>query len=184
MLIMAFIVAVGTALVSLTSMGTKMGGSLRTYDEALGAAEAGFEAARSVIEDNFLRGIWTSFQGHYVTKPAGIDLPLKSGGPNPAYFRCRTDEQLLTDFDANGDGTADVANVLYFQQPYITSQYGGMVTKYVYTAFLIDDDAGAKTPDHNSALLVCLGSVREGTRLVKSARLEISLGVALSGTKK
>jgi hypothetical protein len=186
MLIMAFIAAVGTALVSLTGMGTKMAGSLRTYDDALGAAEAGFEASRSVIEGSFVSGAWTTFDRHYVDQPTGIDLPLQSGNPNPSYFRCRTDEQLLSDFDSNGDGTPNVSNLLFFQQPYIVSQYGGMVTKYVYTAFLIDDDAAANPSnrDHSSALLVVIGSVRDGTRVLKSSRLEVNLAVAAGGKGK
>lgn len=184
-LIMAFIAAVGTALVSLTGMGTKMAGSLRTYDDALGAAEAGFEASRSVIEGNFVSGAWTTFDKHYVDKPNGIDKPLKQGSPNPDYFRCRTDEQLLSDFDANGDGTPDpsIKNILFFQTPYIVSQYGGMVTKYVYTAFLIDDDSGTSKKDDSSALLVVIGSVRDGQRILKTARLEITLGVSAGGKK-
>jgi len=176
-LIIAFLVAIGIPLLTLTGAGPKISGSFRLHDEAFNAAEAGFDAAWKLIEDNITSGQWTNFTGHYLIQPTGIDIPLDgSGQPNAAYFRRKTDQQLLSSFDTNGDGTADVANLIYFQQTFALDGQGNTDTRWTYTIFLINDEAGAGTADPADALLVAIGVVRSGTRILDSVRLEVHIG--------
>jgi hypothetical protein len=176
-MVIAFLISVGVPLLLLTSNGPKVSGSFRLHDEALNAAEAGFDAARAAIEGFFSAGSWINFTGHYVTQPTNIDIPLDAGGnPNAAYFRRQTDQALLSAFDSNGDGTPEVANLLAFQQTFATDGQGNTDPRYAYTVFLINDEAGAGTADPADALLICIGVVRAGTRILDSVRLEIKVG--------
>lgn len=61
-LIAAGMAALGLSLLTLTSMGPKMAGGLRAQEEAFNAAEAGFDAARAIIEDHFAVGDWADFR--------------------------------------------------------------------------------------------------------------------------
>ncbi len=177
-LIIAFLVAIGIPLLTLTSAGSKTSGSFRLHDEAFNAAEAGFDAARKWIDGQFAAGQWTNFTGHYLIQPTGIDLPFDaSGNPNAAYFRRKTDKELLTSFDTNGDGTAEVANLLAFQQTFALDGQGNTDTRWAYTAFLINDEAGAGAVDPADALLVVIGVVRSGSRILDSVRLEVMVGL-------
>ena len=171
-LIVAFLAGIGLSLLTLTSMSPKVSGSLRYHEEAFNAAEAGFDAARLLIQDRMSSGQWTSFDGHYLTQPTGIDLPLVLDSPNSSYFRRKTDQELLQAFDPNGDGTPDVANLLFFNQTLATSAD----FQHTYTVFLINDEAGGGTADARDALLVTIGVVRAGNRILDTARLEILLG--------
>jgi len=174
-LIVAFLAGIGLSLLTLTSMSPKVSGSLRSHEEALNAAEAGFDAARLLIADRMSSGQWASFDGHYLTQPTGIDLPLVLNSPNPSYFRRKTDQELLQAFDPNGDGTPDVPNLLFFNQTFATSGQGQTDLRYTYTVFLINDEAGGGTADARDALLVTIGVIRAGNSILDSVRLEILL---------
>lgn len=177
-LIIAFLVAIGIPLLTLTGAGPKISGSFRLHDEAFNAAEAGFDAARKWIESQFTTGQWVNFTGHYLTQPTGIDIPLDAGGnPNSAYFRRKTDQELLLSFDTNGDGTAEVANLIYFQRTFALDGQGNTDPRFAYTVFLINNKAGAGATDPADALLVAIGVVRSGSRILDSVRLEVQIGL-------
>jgi hypothetical protein len=181
-LISAGLAAIGITLVSLTSMGPRLSGGLRSQEEAFNAAEAGFEAARALVENNLTLGTWPSFSGRYLVQPTGIDVPLISGARNPAYFRNWTDQELLVLFDANGDGTPDVANLLFLNQTFALNEQGQTDTRLSATAFLINKQAGGGTADVNAALLVVIGVVKAGTRILATTRLEIEISFQSQGT--
>lgn len=181
-LISAGLAAIGITLVSLTGMGPKLSGGLRNQEQAFNAAEAGFEAARAAIENNLSLGAWPNFSGRYLVQPTGIDLPLVSGAANAAYFRRKTDQELLGLFDTNGDGTPDVANLLFFNQTFALNELGQTDTTLCATAFLINEKAGAGTVDASSALLVVIGVVRSGTSILATSRLEIEISCQSQGT--
>jgi hypothetical protein len=181
-LVSACLAALGLSLLTLTSMGPKMSGGLRTQEEAFNAAEAGFDAARAVIEDNFATGNWANFSGRTLIIPTGIDVPFISGAVNVAYFRRLTDEELLQLFDAANDGTADVAPLVFFRQTFALDGSGATDRRLVYTAFLINDEAGGGTADASDALLVVIGEVRLGNRTLAATRLEIGLSFLAQGT--
>ena len=174
-IISAGLAAIGITLVALTSMGPKLSGGLRSQEEAFNAAEAGFEAARTAIENNLSLGTWPNFAGRYLVQPTGIDVPLISGAANAAYFRRKTDAELLASFDTNGDGTPEVANLLLFNQTFALNELGQTDTRLTATAFLINKQAGGGTNDPTSALLVVIGAVRAGSQILATARLEIDL---------
>jgi hypothetical protein len=180
-LIAACLAAMGLSLLTLTAMGPKMSGGLRTQEEAFNAAEAGFDAARAEIEDHFAVGDWTDFTGRTLTVPTGIDIAFNAGVANAAYFRRKTDDELMLLFDAAGDGTPDVAPLVFFRQTFAQTGAGAVDTRLVYTAFLIDDEAGGGTTDPSDALLVVIGEVRQGTRTLASTRLEIGLSYQVQG---
>lgn len=181
-LISACLAALGLSLLTLTSMGPKMSGGLRTQEEAFNAAEAGFDAARAVIEDHFAVGVWADFSGRTLTVPTGIDIPFNSGVVNAGYFRRLTDEDILRLFDAAGDGTPDVAPLVFFRQTFALDGSGATDPRLVYTAFLINDEAGGGTADAGDALLVVIGEVRQGTRTLAATRLEIGISFQAEGT--
>ena len=181
-IIAAGLAAIGITLVSLTSMGPKIAGGMRSQEEAFNAAEAGFEAARAAIENNLSLGTWPNFVGRYLVQPTGIDVPLISGAANAAYFRRQTDQELLASFDTNGDGTPEVANLLFFNQTFALNELGQTDTRLTATAFLINKQAGGGGNDPNTALLVVIGAVRAGTRILATARLEIELSCQSQGT--
>jgi hypothetical protein len=181
-IIAAGLAAIGITLVSLTSMGPKIAGGMRSQEEAFNAAEAGFEAARSAIENSLSLGTWPNFAGRYLVQPTGIDLPFISGAANAAYFRRQTDAELLASFDTNGDGTPDVANLLFFNQTFALDETGQTDARLTATAFLINKQAGGGGNDANTALLVVIGAVRAGTRILATTRLEIELSCQGQGT--
>lgn len=180
-LIAAGMAALGFTLLSLTTMGPKISGGLRSQEEAFNAAEAGFNAARVAIEDLFSFGTWTSFAGHYLTQPSNLGLPFILEAPNPGYFRRLTDEELLLAFDPGKDGTADYSPFIYFQQTFALDETSATDLRLTYTAFLIDDEAGGGIADPSDALLVVIGVVRAGTRILSTSRLEIGLAFQLGG---
>jgi hypothetical protein len=175
-IVVAFLLVVGIVLISVTGTGPAVAGNMRLQEQAFNAAEAGFNKAWVAIEDFFIAAGWTSFDGHYLTEPTGIDLPIDAN-----YFRRLTDEDILGLLDQNNDGTADYQNVIFYKVPYINKPSGVVDPNYTYTAFLIDDEAGGGTPDPGDTLLVCIGAVQIGDTLMTS-RLEINLAVQLPGT--
>ena len=183
-LVLAFMLTVGVAVLTVTSSGPKVSATMRYQEEAFNAAEAGFDAARMAIEDLFGSGQWTSFDEHYLTQPTGIDIAFLNGNlasPNPLYFRRLTDEQILNLLDSNHDGICDYpGQVVFFEQPFVYDQQGKLDERYRYTVFLIDDEAGTgQAPDPRDVLMVCIGVVRSGPkltdRILATSRLEIEL---------
>jgi hypothetical protein len=170
-LVMAFLVTVGVALITVTSIGSRVTGNVRAQQEAFNAAEAGFDVSWIAVEDYFLNHAWTSFDGRYLTEPAGIDIPLDVN-----YFRYFTDQELLNILDQDGDGNPDYNNVIFFKQEFISVAGGGTDPRYTYTAFLIDDEAAGGMPNHGDALLICIGTAGTGPRM-STSRLEILLAV-------
>ena len=173
-LVMAFLVTVGIAVITVTGVGSRVAGNIRSQHNAFNAAEAGFDAAWIAIEDSFLEEAWTSFDGHYLVDPNGIDIPLDVN-----YFRKLTDLELLNLLDSNDDGTPDYSNIIFFKQEFIPAQGGGTDPRYTYTTFLIDDERGGGTSDPGDALLVCIGTAGTGTTMTTS-RIEVVLAVELN----
>jgi len=177
--IVAGLAAIGMALLTLTSMGPKMSGGLRSHEEAFNAAEAGFNAAGAVIKGYFGSGAWLNFAGHYLTQPSNIDLAFIGTNVNPNYFRRVPDEELLLALYTAKDGTPDFGPLLFFNQTFATTESGSTDVRLSYTAFLINDEAIGGAADPNDALMVVIGVVRSGTgtsaRIVATSRLEIVL---------
>jgi hypothetical protein len=180
--VIAFLLSVGIMVVTVTSTGPRVSGNVRNQEEAFNAAEAGFDASRVQMENFFSNGTWTSFDGHYLVQPTGIDLPPRDSTPSPLYFRSLSDEELLGLIDPNGDGLPNLPNTIFFQQPFTRTSTGADDLRYTYTAFLINDEAGAGAYDPNDVLLVTIGVVRAGTRILATSRLEVVLAVQQLGT--
>jgi hypothetical protein len=180
--VIAFLLTVGLMVVTVTSTGPKVSGNARNQEEAFNAAEAGFDASLKQMEDLLSNGTWASFDDHYLVEPAGIDLPTINDAMNPLYFRSLSDEELIALIDTNDDGVADVANVIFCRQPFTTTQLGADDLRYTYTTFLINDEAGGGPYDPTDVLLVTIGVVRAGTRVLATSRLEIVLALQQLGT--
>jgi len=175
-IVIAFMLSVGLAVITLTSSGTQVSGNLRLQEHAFEAAEAGFDAAWLALGDFFDNAGWTTFESHYVLEPYGIDIPIDQN-----YFRKQTDMEVMNLIGDYANGTATSANVLFYKQPYVPLQGGGYDPDHTYTAFLINDEAGGGDPNPMDALLVCIGVVDLGGSITTS-RLEIELVVEQPGT--
>ena len=175
--VIAFLLSVGIMVVTVTSTGPKVSANVRNQEEAFNAAEAGFDASRVQMENLFSNGTWVSFDTHYLIQPTGIDVPTLAGAFNPLYFRSLSDEELLGLIDPDGNGLPDLPNTIFFQQPFTKTSAGADDLRYTYTAFLINDEAGAGVVDPNDVLLVTIGVVRAGTRVLATSRLEIVIAV-------
>ena len=162
-MIVAFMLAVGMLLLTITGTSPQASDSLRLQGMAFDAAEAGFNAAWVVLNDNFLNRLTTSFGGQYRTNFAGT--PGLDDPTSPSYFRSLTDEQIVTDIAA--DNTA--ANpALFASEPLATDP------RCSFTVFLINDEApGTITADDNDCILVCIGRGPRNT----FKRLEIVIEV-------
>jgi hypothetical protein len=162
-MIVAFMLAVGMLLLSVTGTSPQVSESLRVQGMAFDAAEAGFNAAWVVLNDNFLNRLTTSFGGQYRTNfggAPGLDDPT-----SPSYFRSLTDEQIVADIAA--DNTA--ANpALFSSEPLATDP------RCSFTVFLINDEApGTIVADDKDCILVCIGRGPRNTY----KRLEIVIEV-------
>jgi hypothetical protein len=175
-LVLAFMLTVGILLVTITSTGSKVTGNIRWQEQAFNAAEAGFDSAYLAIEDFFAGASWTSFDGHYLIDPNGIDIPI-----DDLYFRKKTDAEIFDMLDPTGDGIPDYDNVIFYKTPYIPDGLGGFDNRYTYTVFLIDDEKGGGLADPGDALLICIGAVQLGDTLITS-RVEVELVIELPGT--
>ena len=146
-MIVAFMLAVGMLLLTVTGTSPKAADSLRLQGMAFDAAESGFNAAWSILNDNFLNKIYSSFGGQYRTTYGGA--PGLDDPASPNYFRSLTDEQIVADVAA--DNTA--ANpALFRSEPLATDP------RCEFTVFLINDEApGTITGDDNDCILVCIG---------------------------
>jgi len=174
-LVLVFLQVVGLVLLTVTSSGTKAAGNIRSQQQALNAAEAGFGMAWSEIEILFEDGDWNSFNGHYLLEPSGIDTPQADN-----YFRKLSDPELLELIDPDGDGNPNLNTVIFCREPYIQNQDGSFNPRYTYTVFLIDDEATGGIPDSRDALLVCIGCVGIGKNMT-TTRLEIELSLEDEG---
>jgi hypothetical protein len=176
-MILAFMLSVGLVLIKTTTTGKKVSANIRYQHQAFNAAEAGFDATKIAIEGFFIDSTWINFDGWTLTEPDNIDLPtLSDNSINPNYFRCLTDIQILNKLDANGDGSPDYPNVLFFKWPYILDESGDLDPRFTYTAFLIDDEASGGTPGPNDVLMVCIGTAGTGRNMTTS-RLEIEIAI-------
>jgi hypothetical protein len=157
-MIVAFMLAVGMLLLTVTGTSPKASDSMRLQGMAFDAAEAGFNQAWIVLNNAFLNKIYTSFSGQYRTNyggSPGLDDPL-----SPYYFRRLTDEQIMADV------AADPTNSIFNSEPLVTDP------RCVYTVFLINDEApGTIVADDSDCILVCIGRGPRNTY----KRLEIVL---------
>lgn len=188
-LVVAFMLAVGVAVLTVTSSGPKISASMRYQEEAFNVAEAGFEAARMRISEEG----WSDFGDLYLKglTTGGIDVPFVGNDlntPNPGYFRCMTDEQILSliDNDHNGEpDSAPIEKFIFFEEPYVFGQAEAAQSNNRFTVFLIDKGAGSgAASDPLSALLVCIGVVRSGPnasdRILATSRLEIEVEIGMA----
>jgi Tfp pilus assembly protein PilX len=162
-MIVAFMLAVGMLLLTVTGTSPKAADSMRLQGMAFDAAEAGFNAAWIVLNNNFLNRVTATFNGQYRTNyggSPGLDDPT-----SPNYFRSLTDEQLVADVAA--DNTA--ANpALYSSEPLASDP------RCAFTVFLINDEApGTIVADDRDCILVCIGRGPRNT----FKRLEIVIEV-------
>jgi len=175
-IVMAFVLTIGVALLTVTSTGPKVAGNIRDQQEAFNAAEAGFDVGWTAIGDFFAKGSWSSFEGHYLKEPYGIDMPSSKEN----YFRRLSDLGILKLIDPDGDGKSNLDNVLFYRQAYITNFQGQLDTQYTYTVFLVDDESGSAASDSSDALMVCIGCIKAGSS-TSTSRLEIGLAIELPG---
>jgi PilX N-terminal len=169
-IVTAFLLVVGLMLAMITGLGTSVASNVRLQEQAFNAAEGGFNAAWSQIEEFLIAGGWTNFDGNCLDTPANVAVP-----GDPAYFRKTTDEEFLNLLTATTNG------VIFYKVPYAPAQGGGMDQRYTYTVFLVEDDGGGPTPDPTDAILVCIGAVQSGDNIT-TARIEVGLAMQSSGT--
>ena len=176
-MLLAFMLTVGMVLITTTSSGPEVAGSLRIQQQAFNAAEAGFDTAWLDISLLLVDKTWLNFDEHYLQEPAGIDIPI-----DDIYFRRQTDDELLAMIGDIDSGTPSYSNILYYKQSYVRTGGSVLDPRFTFTAFLIDDEAsGAEPPDAGDALLVCIGRIELGGRTV-TARIEIELVLEDMGT--
>jgi hypothetical protein len=162
-MIVAFMLAVGMLLLTVTGTSPRASDSMRLQEMAFDAAEAGFNAAWVVLNDNFLNRVTSSFGGQYRTNFGG--MPGLDDPASPNYFRSLTDEQLVADVAAD---TTAANPALFSSEPLVTDP------RCSFTVFLINDEApGTIVADDNDCILVCIG---RGTRNTYK-RLEIVIEV-------
>jgi hypothetical protein len=159
-MIVAFMLAVGMLLLTVTGTSPKVSDSMRLQGMAFDAAEAGFNSAWIVLNDAFLNRVYSSFAGQYRSNfggAPGLDDPL-----SPSYFRGLTDEQIVADV------AADPTNVLFNSEVLATDP------RCAFTVFLVNDEApGTIASDDNDCILVCIGRGPRNTY----KRLEIVIEV-------
>ena len=169
-LIIAFMLAVGVAVLSITGMAPKVSGSVRDQEEAFNAAEAGFEAARMLVERSLLEGTWANLGDNCLILPHGIEQPFDA-----AYFRRQSDVTLV------GELSEGTAGVLYKDHPFLKTADGSDDMTRTFTVFLVEDDVGAPVPDPNDVMMVCIGVIRAGNRVLATSRLEVVIGLQSTG---
>lgn len=160
-LVMVFMLTVGVALVTITGTGPSVAGNMRLEEQAFNAAEAGFDAAWRYLNDNISGGTLVSFSSLYRTtynSVTGLDDPTPT---NPNYFRRLTDQQLYDDVARLTD------NYIFASQAMPNDP------RLSYTVFVINDDVGGGSPDHQDSILVCIG---KGPRNTYS-RLEVTIQI-------
>ena len=157
-MIVAFMLAVGMLLLTVTGVSPRASDSLRLQGMAFDAAEAGFDSSWAVINEAFISHAWESFAGQYRTTfdgAEGLDDPS-----SPIYFRKLTDAQIVADIEADPTGALFVSQV-------VTSD-----PRCAFTVFLVPDEAPNTIPvDDRDCLMVCIGRGPRNTY----KRLEIVL---------
>jgi len=154
-MIVAFMLAVGMLLLTVTGTSPKASDSMRLQGLAFDAAEAGFNAAWVALNDSFNSKVYSSFAGHYRSEYGGVPdvldspfLPVGSQTPNPSYFRGLTDEQIFEDCRLHPDPTT----VIFNNEPLATDP------RCSYTVFLINDEPpNTIAPNDNDCILLCIG---------------------------
>jgi hypothetical protein len=146
-MIVAFMLAVGMLLLTVTGTSPKVSDSMRLQGMAFDAAEAGFNAAWIYLNDAFNSSVFMNFAGHYRTTfngVEGLDDPTRP----ESYFRGLTDEQIVADCAAH----PDPATIIFNSEPLVTDP------RCAYTVFLINDEApGTITSNDNDCILLCIG---------------------------
>jgi hypothetical protein len=162
-LVIAFLLAMGLLVITVTSTGPAVASNVRLQQQAFNAAEAGFDAALMALTNSLTGGAFADFRAEYRTKygtQVGLDDPQSN-----IYFRRLTDEQLVDDVQAH-HGLGD---------PYISASLPMPDdSRFSYTVFLINDEgAPGATVDHMDAILVCIGQGPQNTYV----RLEIEIAI-------
>lgn len=158
-MIVAFMLAVGMLLLSVTGTSPKVSDNIRLQGLAFDAAEAGFDAAWASLNDSFMTMSYTSFSGHYHADYAGNPGVLDKPGPittHPFYFRNLTDAEIYGDCLENAGvyGTTLIWNNIQIDpDPAVADSATDFVASY--TVFLINDE-GAVADDHDCTM-VCIG---------------------------
>ena len=158
-LVLAFLLAVGMTVISVTQTGPEVAGSVRLQQQTLETAEAGFDVAWRQLSDQFNGGLISDFSTLYRTTyngSPGLDDPLDTAN----YFRRLSDKQLVDDVKARPD------NELFAGQAMPGDG------RFSYTVFLIDDEARG-TPDVTDCILVSIG---RGPRN-SYARIEVEIAL-------
>jgi hypothetical protein len=146
-MIVAFMLAVGMLLLTVTGTSPKVSDSLRLQGMAFDAAEAGFNSAWVVLNDAFNSKVYSSFAGHYRTTFNGVE-GLDDPAMPSSYFRRLTDEQIVADCAAYPDPDT----IIFNSEPLATDP------GCAFTVFLINDEApNTITPNDNDCILVCIG---------------------------
>lgn len=162
-MIVAFMLAVGMLLLTVTGTSPKAADSMRLQGMAFDAAEAGFNAAWIILNDNFMNRVTSDFSAQYRTNfggAPGLDDPV-----SPNYFRRLTDAQLVADIAADNTSTNPA---LFSSEPLATDP------RCSFTVFLINDEApGTIASDDRDCILVCIGRGPRNTY----KRLEIVIEV-------
>lgn len=143
-MIVAFMLAVGMLLLTITGVSPKASDSLRLQNMAFDAAEAGFDSSWAAINEAFLSHAWESFAGQYRTTYDGSD---GLDDPNsPIYFRKLTDAQIVADIASDPTGALFVSEALV-NDP-----------RCNFTVFLVSDEAPNTLPvDDGDCIIVCIG---------------------------
>ena len=133
----------------------------------------------------FAVGDWTNFAGRYLIRPTGHRHPVHLRRGQRRLFPA-PDGRASSWRSSTPAATARPTwpPSLSFRQTFAQDGAGAIDARLVYTAFLIDDEAGGGTADPSDALLVVIGEVRQGTRILASTRLEIGLSYQAQGTMR
>ncbi|MBE3126244.1 MAG: hypothetical protein IMZ57_11395 [Acidobacteria bacterium] len=143
-MIVAFMLAVGMLLLTVTGTSPKVSESLRLQGMAFDAAEAGFNQAWFSLNDAFSNKVFTSFASQYRSNFGGA--PGLDDPSSPSYFRGLTDEQIVADV------AADPTDAIFNSQVLATDP------RCTYTVFLINNEApNTIAPNNNDCILVCIG---------------------------
>ncbi|MBE3131111.1 MAG: hypothetical protein IMZ54_10405 [Acidobacteria bacterium] len=143
-MIVAFMLAVGMLLLTVTGTSPKVSNSMRLQGMAFDAAEAGFNQAWFSLNDAFSNKVFTSFAGQYRSNFGGA--PGLDDPSSPSYFRGLTDEQIVADI------ASDPTDAIFNSQVLATDP------RCTYTVFLINNEApNTIAPNNNDCILVCIG---------------------------
>jgi len=165
-LVLAFLLAVGMTVISVTQTGPEVAGSVRLQQQTLGAAEAGFDTAWKNLSDQFNGGLISDFSTLYRTTyngALGLDDPLDTAN----YFRRLSDKELVDDVKAHPDKELFKNEDMPGKDEDISSD-----NWFSYTVFLINDEA-LGTPDDTDCILVSIG---RGPRN-SYARIEVEIAL-------